>query len=172
MVYIRPFGTSRKVHNDRNQHRAYNENEGRGSDRGTDVFPYRGEHCRASVRWFGPATNSVSTTSSNDVAKAKTAPDTIPGSASGKVTCFSILTGAAPRLAAACSNRRSIPCNTARTLTTTKGTATTVWAMITPRVRKAWMALTTPETPDVPLMLSGFPRQISQSGLCRAPNAM
>jgi hypothetical protein len=40
------------------------------------------------------------------------------------------------------------------------------------RVRKAWMVLTTPETPDVPLMLSGFPRQISQSGLCRAPNAM
>ena len=55
--------------------------------------------CRASVLWFGPATNRVSTTSSREVAKAKIAPDTTPGIASGKVTRRNTVTGGAPKAA-------------------------------------------------------------------------
>lgn len=88
--------------------------------------------CRASVRWFGPATKSVSTTSSSEVAKASTAPESTPGMASGKVTRRKTVAGAAPRLCAASSTRLSMPESAPVTLTTTKGTATTVWAMMTP----------------------------------------
>lgn len=35
--------------------------------------------CRAKVRWFGPATNMVNTTSSSEVANANTAPEMMPG---------------------------------------------------------------------------------------------
>ena len=41
---------------------------------------------RGSVRWPGPAISSATTTSSNDAAKAKTAPDSTPGRISGSVT--------------------------------------------------------------------------------------
>ena len=82
--------------------------------------------CRASVRWFGPATNSVSTTSSSEVAKASTAPDSTPGMASGRVTRRNTVSGEAPRLSAASSTRRSMPASAPVTLTTTKGMATTL----------------------------------------------
>ena len=89
--------------------------------------------CRANVLWFGPATNRVSTTSSREVAKAKIAPDTTPGIASGRVTRRNTVTGRAPRLLAARSIVGSIPCRAAETLTITKGMHRTACAMMTPR---------------------------------------
>ncbi len=89
--------------------------------------------CRASVRWLGPATNSVITTSSSEVAKANTAPEITPGMASGKVMRRKTVAGLAPRLDAARSTELSMPPSEAVTLTTTNGTHSTAWAMMTPR---------------------------------------
>ncbi len=58
---------------------------------------------------FGPAQKSVRTTSSNDVAKASTAPESTPGMASGRVIRRNTVAGEAPRLWAASSTRSRSP---------------------------------------------------------------
>ena len=55
-------------------------------------------HCRGMVFCSGPAEDTIITTSSSEVAKAMTAPDTIPGSTSGSITLKKTRTGWAPRL--------------------------------------------------------------------------
>jgi hypothetical protein len=57
--------------------------------------------CRGRVACSGPARNRVTTTSSNEVAKANSAPEITPGAISGRVTRKNAVTGGAPRLAAA-----------------------------------------------------------------------
>ncbi|MNJ75626.1 hypothetical protein D3C77_727480 [compost metagenome] len=57
--------------------------------------------CRGKVACSGPARNNVTTTSSNEVAKANKAPEITPGAINGKVTRRKAVIGEAPRLAAA-----------------------------------------------------------------------
>src|SRR5882757_1103985 len=57
----------------------------------------------------GEAMNTVMVTSSNDVMKARTQPDTTPGRISGSVTRRNSVTGLAPSEIAACSMARSMP---------------------------------------------------------------
>lgn len=84
---------------------------------------------RARVRWLGPATNKVSTTSSSDVAKGehRARQDTGQRERQGHAE------GGEWWLAAARSIRRLMPASDAVRDMTTKGTAITVWAQITPR---------------------------------------
>ena len=60
-----------------------------------------------SVLTVGPARKIDSTTSSNEVTKANTAPPTTPGRISGSVTVRKMRTSPAPRPAAASGSRRS-----------------------------------------------------------------
>ncbi len=62
---------------------------------------------RGSVRCSGPPRNNTATTSSNEVMKAKSAPDATPGAIKGSVTLKNVRAGEAPRLAAARSSVRS-----------------------------------------------------------------
>src|SRR2546427_754697 len=64
---------------------------------------------RGSVRWPGPAISSATTTSSNDAANAKMAPDSTPGKISGNIPRRKVVSGGEPRLAAALSSVRSKP---------------------------------------------------------------
>ena len=68
------------------------------------------------------------TTSSNEVIKAKRAPDMTPGLMRGKVTMKKALNGFAPKLNAAYSRSRSNTCREADMVISTMGTDITVWA--------------------------------------------
>ena len=57
----------------------------------------------------GEAMNTVMVTSSNELIKASTHPDTTPGMMSGSVTRRKVTKELAPREIAACSIRWSIP---------------------------------------------------------------
>jgi hypothetical protein len=85
-----------------------------------------------SVCSCGDWTKIETTTSSNDVTKANTAPDSTPGMISGSVTRRNVDTDDAPRLAAARSSVRSKPPSAAPTFTVTNGIASTVCAMTKP----------------------------------------
>src|SRR5690606_11824397 len=69
---------------------------------------------------------------SKEVTKANTAHETTPGRMSGSVTWRKAARGLAPRLAAARTRVGSKPWSVALTVTTTNGTASTVWAMTRP----------------------------------------
>ena len=84
------------------------------------------------VRCSGPAMNSTTTTSSNEVMKANKAPETTPGVTSGSTTLKKARTGEAPRLAAARVKVWSNPVRVAVTVMTTKGIPSAVCASTTP----------------------------------------
>src|ERR1700754_1141365 len=76
--------------------------------------------------------NSETTTSSNEVTKANSAPASTPGRISGKVTERKVVQADAPRLAEARSRVRSKPVRAAVTFTVTNGNASTVCATTKP----------------------------------------
>ncbi|MOA46122.1 hypothetical protein D3C78_1685990 [compost metagenome] len=86
--------------------------------------------CRGKVACSGPARNSVTTTSSNEVAKANSAPEITPGAISGKVTRRNAVSGEAPRLAAARTRLWLNPCKVADTVMITNGTPSTACTTI------------------------------------------
>ena len=91
----------------------------RSSDR---LAKRRSSHMRrGSVTAPEPDRNNATTSSSNDVMKANSAPTSTPGRISGSVTWRNVPHGVAPRLRAACSSRRSKPARLAPTLVTTNG---------------------------------------------------
>jgi hypothetical protein len=87
---------------------------------------------RGSVRWSGPATKSVTTSSSSEVAKANKAPEATPGKMIGSITRRNAVQGEAPRLEAARNRFWSNPSSVTSTVMTTKGTASTACARISP----------------------------------------
>ena len=76
---------------------------------------------------------STATTSSNEVTKAKSAPETTPGRISGMMTLKKVVVGVAPRLAAARISERSKPTSVAVTVMITNGMPRVAWARITPK---------------------------------------
>ena len=79
---------------------------------------------------FAPARNSATTTSSNEEMKASNPAETRLGRSSGRVTRESVRL--APSPSAACSSERSKSRRPATITSTTKGSASTVWAMTSP----------------------------------------
>jgi len=88
--------------------------------------------CRGSVRCSGPPINRITITSSNDVTKAKSAPEMTPGSMSGSTTLKNTVCGAPPSEAPARMSVRSKLISVAVTVMTTKGVASAVWARMIP----------------------------------------
>ena len=88
--------------------------------------------CRGSVTCSGPARNSVTTTSSNEVAKANSAPEITPGAITGSVTRKKVCTGPAPRLSEARTRLWLKPCSVASTVVTTNGAPSAACTMISP----------------------------------------
>ena len=76
----------------------------------------------------GPARNRVTTTSSNEVMNANTAPASTLPLISGKVTVRKAVTRPAPRLRAASSIDRSNACSPDDTIRTTNGSTRTMCA--------------------------------------------
>ena len=76
--------------------------------------------------------NSTTTISSNEVAKANSAPETSPGRINGTITRKNTVGGGAPRLAAARIRLVSNPASVAATVTKTNGAPSAVWARISP----------------------------------------
>ena len=81
-----------------------------------------------------PARKIDTTTSSNEVMKAKAAPPARPGTMSGSVTVRNTRHGDAPSPSAARTQFGSTPRSEMPTFTTTKGTASSVWPSARPRV--------------------------------------
>ena len=73
------------------------------------------------VFWAGAVTKEATTTSSSEMAKAKTAPVRTPGRMIGSMTRRKAVTGEAPSDAAARQRLLSKPCKAESTLMTTKG---------------------------------------------------
>ena len=90
--------------------------------------------CLGSVRVSGDEMNRATTSSSNEVAKANSAPETTPGAISGRITLRKAVSGGAPRLAAARASDQSKPVSVEITVTTTKGVARIVWAITSPSI--------------------------------------
>ena len=88
--------------------------------------------CLGSVGCRLPLTKMATTTSSNEVMKASSAPDTTPGRMSGSVTSRNVCQRPAPRFWAASSSVWSKPRSVAVTTTTTNGSARTVCASTRP----------------------------------------
>src|SRR5215470_8295860 len=88
---------------------------------------------RGSVRRSGLPTKRMTRSSSNEVTKAKTAPETTPGRMMGNVTFRNAWSGEAPRPAAARGRFTSKPCRVAAMVMTTKGSASTVCASTSPQ---------------------------------------
>src|SRR5712692_4867908 len=76
--------------------------------------------------------NSVTTTSSNDTLKAKSAPPNTASRICGNVILKNVRIGPAPRLFDASSCERSNPYSALLTSTTTNGNASTLWARTSP----------------------------------------
>ena len=79
-----------------------------------------------------PARNKTTTTSSNDVTKAKRPPDITPGKIRGKVIFINVLTGSLPRLAAAHVTIWSNHDKVSVTVITTNGVPKTICASTIP----------------------------------------
>ena len=88
---------------------------------------------RGSVIWSSPPRNITTTTSSNEVTNAKSAPVMIPGKVSGNMTFLNVFSGRAPRLYDARTYCWSNPIKVAVTVITTKGVPSAAWAKIRPR---------------------------------------
>ena len=88
---------------------------------------------RGMVRCSRPPMNSTVTTSSNEVAKANSAPEATPGAISGSCTRRKLRQGPAPKLAAARVRLRSKPARVAVTVMTTKGVPRAAWAKMSPK---------------------------------------
>src|SRR5690606_10257213 len=84
------------------------------------------------VSVLGDCRNSASTTSSKEVTKARIAPESTPGSASGRVIFRKTENGPAPRLLPARCSAASMPCSRAVTAITTNGSARAVCAIAMP----------------------------------------
>jgi len=80
----------------------------------------------------GPPTKRTMTTSSNDVIKAKRAPDMTPGAMSGACILKKLRSGEPPKVAAARRRLLSKPASEAVTVITTKGIPRIVCAIINP----------------------------------------
>ena len=89
--------------------------------------------CHGSVFWPALPRNSTTTTSSNDVMNANSAPDTTPGTISGICTLKKVRTGSAPRFAAARVSERSKPTSVAVTVMMTNGVPRAACASTMPR---------------------------------------
>ena len=87
--------------------------------------------CQGRVFVFAEPKNKTTTTSSNEVMKANKAPDTTPGMIRGICTLKNVLTGVAPRLAAARVKDLSKPTKVAVTVMMTKGVPRTACAKTT-----------------------------------------
>ncbi len=88
---------------------------------------------RGSVTCCGPAMNSVTTTSSNEIANANSAPEITPGAITGSVTRKKVSTGPAPRLWLARTRFWLKLCSVAITVVTTKGAPSAACTMIRPK---------------------------------------
>jgi len=87
---------------------------------------------RGIVRCSGPARNRTATTSSNDVIKANSPPDTTPGKIKGIWIFQKVFAGPAPIDAPARTRLLSNPTSVAVTVMITKGVPRAAWARITP----------------------------------------
>ena len=85
------------------------------------------------VVWPGPAKNNITTTSSKEVTKAKSAPEITPGKIRGRVILKKVFTGVLPKLDAALVMLWSNPVKVAVTVITTKGVPSAACARIRPR---------------------------------------
>ena len=88
---------------------------------------------RGSVTCSGPARNSVTTTSSNEVANANSAPEITPGAMTGSVTRKKVSSGLAPRLRLAFTKLWLKLCSVASTVVTTKGAPSAACTITRPR---------------------------------------
>ncbi len=79
-----------------------------------------------------PATNSMTTISSNEVTNAKSAPEIMPGVIKGSVILKNVFVGVLPKLDAALVILSSNPLNVAVTVITTKGVPRIICAITTP----------------------------------------
>ena len=73
------------------------------------------------VVFSSPAKNKTTTTSSNEVTNANSAPEITPGKINGNVIFIKVFTGLLPKLAAALVTLWSNPVNVAVTVITTNG---------------------------------------------------
>jgi hypothetical protein len=101
----------------------------------------------------------VAPNSPSALAKASTAPATRPGQASGRVMVRNTFHGGAPRVAAACSRRRSTCSIDRRIARTISGKPITAQASAAPVQRKArrmphCSSSQAPTTPRVPIVTS------------------
>jgi len=85
---------------------------------------------RGSVSCSGPARNSTTTTSSNDVANANKAPETTPGAITGSVTRKNVRSGLSPSPRLARTRFWSKPCSVASTVVSTNGAPSAACTMI------------------------------------------
>ncbi len=74
----------------------------------------------------------MTTTSSNEVAKANSAPEITPGAITGKVTRKKVDSGVAPRLRLARTRLWLKPCKVASTVVSTNGAPSAACTMIRP----------------------------------------
>ena len=79
-----------------------------------------------------PATNRITTISSNDVTNANKAPEIIPGKIKGRVILKNVFVGVLPKLDAARVILSSKPLSVAVTVMTTNGVPRIMWAIIIP----------------------------------------
>src|SRR5690606_6123984 len=120
------------------------------------------------VRAVAPDRNRATTTSSNEVMNANSAPVATPGAMSGTVTVMNAFTGDAPSPTAARSSFGSTPCSVALTTMTTNGDASTVWATTMPQnvpIRLSW---TYRKNIPTAVMMSGMIIGDSRNALTKA----
>ncbi len=109
------------------QNRRHRQN--RRADRFADAVPHLARDGLLICR----PTNSTTTTSSNEVTKANSAPEIMPGVISGMITLKNTVLGDAPRLAPARVSEWSNPDKVAVTVMITNGIPSVAWARMTPR---------------------------------------
>ena len=103
-----------------------------------------------------PATNKITTISSNDVTNAKSAPEIIPGVIRGNVILKNVLVGVLPRLEAALVILSSKPLKVAVTVMTTNGVPRIICAMTMPGNVAARPNLASEKKIAEPEMISGM----------------
>ncbi len=102
-----------------------------------------------------PETKKVVTKSSNDSVNASSAPASTPGISSGSVTRRKVDNSSAPRLIAASSSARSVPCSRASTTTVTNGMLNAVWATTMVAMPSAIPSQEKSTSKDTPATISG-----------------
>ena len=107
------------------------------------------------VVWPGPAKNNITTTSSKEVTKAKSAPEITPGKIRGRVILKKVFTGVLPKLEAALVMLWSNPVKVAVTVITTKGVPKIMCAKIIPGKVEAKPIFATKKNIADPDIISG-----------------